>query len=232
MMMISEQRRPRTSTFDPRQTLIQDFDMSLSLLSASGLAYSMNYIDTNLGYNAEVATALRPNPFYSNAPQLPFFVPPSFTLTQEIPEVREARNAVANTDGSPTIKAEDGSPGKDASAFSTLSAHNSRTPIAGQAVDFGTDVDTLMRAIQTKSAKRPQRTQNPLACYSNGRRSRISEALIKRNPKGLEADRSVQTSRKKYQCTASSCAKMFFQKTHLEIHLRAHTGCKPFVSGI
>ena len=231
-MMISGERRPRASTFGPRQTLMQDFNMSLTLLSASNLAYPINYIDTNLRYSTEAATALRPNPFYSNAPQQPFFVPPSFTLIQEIPEIREARNAVANTGGSPTIKAEDGSPGKDASTFSALSAHNSQTPIAGQAADFGTDVDTLMRAIQTKSTKRPQRTQNPLACHSSDRRSRNSEALVKRNPKVLEAYRSVQTSRKKYQCAVSSCAKMFFQKTHLEIHLRAHTGCKPFVSGI
>jgi len=26
------------------------------------------------------------------------------------------------------------------------------------------------------------------------------------------------------------CNKSFFQKTHLEIHIRAHTGAKPFVS--
>jgi uncharacterized Zn-finger protein len=26
------------------------------------------------------------------------------------------------------------------------------------------------------------------------------------------------------------CNKSFYQKTHLEIHVRAHTGAKPFVS--
>ena len=26
------------------------------------------------------------------------------------------------------------------------------------------------------------------------------------------------------------CSKSFYQKTHLEIHIRAHTGAKPFVS--
>jgi uncharacterized Zn-finger protein len=26
------------------------------------------------------------------------------------------------------------------------------------------------------------------------------------------------------------CSKSFYQKTHLEIHVRAHTGAKPFVS--
>ena len=230
MAPASGECRPRASTFNPRQTLIQDFDMSLSLLSASNSAYPMNYLDTNLGYNLEAAQALRSNPFYTNAPQQQFFVSPSYTLAQDIPEVREARNAVVNGGGSPIIKAEEGYSGKDAPTFTDISIHSSQTPLAGQGIDFGTDVDTLMRAIQTKSVKRPQRAHNPLAYHSSGRRSGESETLLKKHLNGLERERSGPASRKKYQCTVSSCAKMFFQKTHLEIHLRAHTGCKPFVS--
>jgi uncharacterized Zn-finger protein len=37
-------------------------------------------------------------------------------------------------------------------------------------------------------------------------------------------------TRKRYQCSMPGCHKSFFQKTHLEIHTRAHTGVKPFVS--
>jgi uncharacterized Zn-finger protein len=36
--------------------------------------------------------------------------------------------------------------------------------------------------------------------------------------------------RKRYQCHMPDCNKSFYQKTHLEIHIRAHTGAKPFVS--
>ena len=229
-MMSSRERRPRASIFNPRETIIQDFDMSLSLLSATNLAYPMSYIDTPLGYSPDAASVLRPNPFYSNTSQLPFFVPSSFTLAEELPEMREVRNAVTNTTVSPIIKAEDGSSGNDAPAFRDISAHNPRAPIIGQGIAFGTDVDSLMRAIQTKSASRPQRARSSLAYHSSGRRSGNSDALLKRTSSALEPNQNGQLPRKKYQCTLPSCSKMFFQKTHLEIHLRAHTGCKPFVS--
>jgi len=231
VLMSPGERCFRPSTFDPRQDLIQDFDLSLTLLSTSASDYPMNYIDANLAINPGAVTALRPNQFYANAAQQPFLMPPSFTLAQDIPEVKEAPNAVFDIHCSPTVKAEDGFSAKNAPAFRDVSAHESPSPVAGQGMNFGTDVDTLMRAIQTKSANRPQRARISLTHRSSWRRSSNSDGLAKRNSTGLEHDRSGQASRKKYQCTVPACAKMFFQKTHLEIHLRAHTGHKPFVRG-
>jgi len=43
-------------------------------------------------------------------------------------------------------------------------------------------------------------------------------------------DKKSAKSKKRYQCEIEGCNKSFFQKTHLEIHTRAHTGHKPFVS--
>ncbi|EMC97356.1 hypothetical protein BAUCODRAFT_68708 [Baudoinia panamericana UAMH 10762] len=40
---------------------------------------------------------------------------------------------------------------------------------------------------------------------------------------------SSPKSKKRYQCNVDGCGKAFYQKTHLEIHTRAHTGIKPFV---
>jgi hypothetical protein len=37
-----------------------------------------------------------------------------------------------------------------------------------------------------------------------------------------------QKAKKRYECDVPGCNKSFFQKTHLDIHSRAHTGDKPF----
>lgn len=72
---------------------------------------------------------------------------------------------------------------------------------------FSTDIDTLMRAIQAKQPAEPQRS---------------TERTVAASPSSSKA-------RKRYQCALPDCGKTFFQKTHLEIHTRAHTGIKPFV---
>lgn len=72
---------------------------------------------------------------------------------------------------------------------------------------FSTDIDTLMLAIQ---AQRP----------ANQKRS---------NDVATPTEPSSSKARKRYQCSLPNCGKTFYQKTHLEIHTRAHTGVKPFV---
>ncbi|KAF2768405.1 hypothetical protein EJ03DRAFT_328252 [Teratosphaeria nubilosa] len=74
---------------------------------------------------------------------------------------------------------------------------------------FSTDIDVLMRAIQSKSDS----SSNQRPCPQKAARITSPESK----------------SRKRYHCSMPDCGKSFYQKTHLEIHTRAHTGVKPFV---
>ncbi|KAF2860956.1 hypothetical protein K470DRAFT_216079 [Piedraia hortae CBS 480.64] len=76
------------------------------------------------------------------------------------------------------------------------------TPTSAKPVEFSTDIDILMRAIQSK-AQSTEPKQRPV--------------------------RSSSKTRKRYHCEVPDCGKTFYQKTHLELHSRAHTGIKPFV---
>ncbi|KAL8737948.1 MAG: hypothetical protein Q9181_001211 [Wetmoreana brouardii] len=95
--------------------------------------------------------------------------------------------------------------------------------------EFSTNVDSLMRTIQQQS-KRPSRHPPPSSVrdLTPPRSSSESETMqaeqYRREPKRRKP---LQT----YQCSEASCAKIFHQRTHLEIHERAHTGHKPFVRG-
>ncbi|KAK5134859.1 hypothetical protein LTR08_006091 [Meristemomyces frigidus] len=73
---------------------------------------------------------------------------------------------------------------------------------------FATDIDTLMKAIQAKTQPVEQRQ--------------------KAKSRPLEAPDSSK-ARKRYSCDVEGCEKAFYQKTHLDIHTRAHTGVKPFL---
>jgi uncharacterized Zn-finger protein len=43
------------------------------------------------------------------------------------------------------------------------------------------------------------------------------------------ASATIEKARKRYRCDVDDCNKSFYQRTHLDIHRRAHTGVKPFV---
>lgn len=120
-------------------------------------------------------------------------------------------------------------------------------PNANTDIDFGTEVDTLMKAIQAKSQTVPPQTSSPVApsrpvvgvpftppyvqTASQGGIQTGEGSKFKLTGEDVqdEAD-SPKGGKKRYQCTIEGCSKSFYQKTHLDIHVRAHTGDKPYVS--
>ncbi|PNS18619.1 hypothetical protein CAC42_5158 [Sphaceloma murrayae] len=114
----------------------------------------------------------------------------------------------------PFIKAEEESPMMPQSAFSnsSFSSHTDRfgsvsvSADEGDGVSFSTDIDTLMQVVQSKSG---------------------ADSTIHRTQRTM-SNASSRAGKRKYLCTAPGCDKEFIQKTHLDIHTRAHTGHKPF----
>ncbi|EEP78307.1 predicted protein [Uncinocarpus reesii 1704] len=102
-------------------------------------------------------------------------------------------------------------------------------------IEFSTEVDTLMKAIQSKP-KITQPQLPPLHQFTNGVPGWSHPAYAAPMPGGQglfapQQDRNLSTKqkpRRKYECTLPHCRKSFYQKTHLDIHMRAHTGDKPF----
>jgi len=114
---------------------------------------------------------------------------------------------------------------------------------------FGTDVDTLMKAIQSKTQQiksQPQPnssidqspsvvgfpTPNSSSSFSMNNTRAFITHVEKENEQRLTSD-GLQDNKtppkKRYECSIKGCDKSFYQKTHLEIHARAHTGVKPYV---
>ncbi|KAI9641375.1 DNA-binding transcription factor [Ciborinia camelliae] len=56
------------------------------------------------------------------------------------------------------------------------------------------------------------------------------EKQILTSGKVQDESRNPKTAKKKYRCTFENCPSSFPQKTHLDIHLRKHTGAKPYVN--
>lgn len=125
----------------------------------------------------------------------------------------------------------------------TARGHPEEAPI-------GTDVDTLMKAIQSKSQQiksQPQPHSSidqstsvvgflppPSSSSFSMNNTRIFIAHVeKENEQTLTSDGFQDNKtppKKRYECSIKGCDKSFYQKTHLEIHARAHTGVKPYVS--
>ena len=162
------------------------------------------------------------------------------------PGVDERRSYTSNNQQSyvddfhnqtPTIKPEPlWSPTAESPA-SRASKANNASPILpdpeSAEVNFDTEVDTLMKAIQAKSqvTQAPHNSPDQPAPRVSSQPSRYvhsAEEVAPTHDTKEEPQDDPKNGKRRYQC--QNCMKSFYQKTHLDIHERSHTGIKPYVS--
>lgn len=210
-----------------RRMIVPQLDLSLSLFSNTGTGFAIPFQAMNFDYVAQHPTAMAIDAFNYHLPQPVMPSLPALMSTHEGPRFPELPNTDFRINNLAPVKMEH-IPHRQGLI---MASSNDALPRATPDLAFGTDVDTLMRAIQTKSRARGQDhlsvSDVPLdrkQADSNLSESRAVPKTWAISPwDGLKA-------RKRYQCNIVPCSKCFFQKTHLEIHMRAHTGQKPFVS--
>ena len=219
-------REGQTSTTTSQPAMAPQFDLSLSLLSNTTMGYSPSFQPANFLTSSHYANSTSFETYGSlHSPQIS--LPPALAISLDLPYIGEARNAMVKHGENPYVKLESRSPERDSSIFGIASKSSSDLSGTAHDTNLGTDVDTLMRAIQTKTMVRPQHYEAPAGKRRES--TSISSECSTTQGDGHSYESSVTRSRKKYQCDVPSCAKHFFQKTHLDIHMRAHTGHKPFV---
>lgn len=192
------------------------FDLSTMLFPQSVFSYSSTYDPLNLAYDFGLGSAGNNITCSANVSPQQVFGQDFACAEQSDPVASDLDN-----EGNPSIKTEPSpleSPAAD--SYCGRAEGHQQLPIA-----VGTDVDSLMKTIQEKAPK-------PLQPMQVARKN-LSSSQSSSNDFGLSTAESNNQSgpapRRTYPCKTQSCAKVFTQKTHLEIHMRAHTGHKPYV---
>ncbi|KAF2254006.1 zinc finger protein-like protein OZF [Trematosphaeria pertusa] len=194
-----------TSHMDMHMPLFPTHAMTTTSVPYQSGAFAFDSLSVN-PYNMQQAFPV------SYPPTIPQAV--SYSGASEmhpLPTVREARNGFT-IERTPPVKSESGSPIQPSQMFNDTAytgeyKRSDSEPQEPGRINFSTDVDTLMKAIQAKQKPTTQRPEPPKE----------------------EEPKPAQKPKKRYQCSVLNCNKSFYQKTHLEIHTRAHTGVKPFL---
>ncbi|CAI7583258.1 unnamed protein product [Penicillium pancosmium] len=189
--------------------------------------------------------------FVSSQPPPPPSLGSSRLIEQppSLPDIRPAKNAISQV-----CKTEP-SLGLGLLSHPAGLAKDSQDKKDGPSIEFSTGVDVLMKAIQSKPSTSPHPTPiqhqqllpsvqqlaphgypnqnpNPNPIYANVNANANVTANPMSPPQCLltsEGQLSRSGKQRKYTCTLPDCGKSFAQKTHLDIHTRAHTGDKPFI---
>ncbi|KAF2715167.1 zinc finger protein-like protein OZF [Pleomassaria siparia CBS 279.74] len=225
---------PTTRSYQPTTT--SHMDMNMPLFSTHTMTTSMTYQPGAYGFET-----LSVNPynmqqnFPVNYPQaIPHSVSyPGAANVQQLPTAREIP-AGFSMERSPPVKAESSSsPIQSGQMYNEITYSGDFKPANfdpedGSGTKFATDVDTLMKAIQSKQKPDPPQ-QHPQPPEVRDHTQQTSLPPTVSSPVHEDAAKPTQKSKRRYQCSMPDCQKSFSQKTHLEIHTRAHTGAKPFL---
>ncbi|KAJ8611456.1 hypothetical protein MRB53_037975 [Persea americana] len=195
---------------DSSAALLQTMNMTTNMQMFGGMAPDM-FVETFDGSLNMPHVATFGNislPVQPMARPAMFSMPPQTNQIPPVPALyhEASSSSISSVDSEPSIKQEEQSPIHPSQFFNMSSYTMSESPeeVDEKPVVFTTDIDTLMRAIQSKASTGDRRGSN-----------QSIEEVIK--------------PRKRYTCEQPGCGKSFYQKTHLEIHNRAHTGVKPFL---
>ena len=227
MMILPDQQHRAVLDLTSRRMVTSSIDLSMSLFSNTGMGYNIPFPPTDFSYSLQNGHTLAYETYAQCEQQPSASAAPLYAVQTDMPVVHRTRIANARTCEPLHVKVEDRFAGRDPSSL----ALGDVVPGSDGEATFGTDVDTLMRAIQTKAQIRTRKdtSREDSVPYRRQKNNAMSAMQISPYPRTASI-LSGAKARKTYQCSIATCAKLFYQKTHLEIHTRAHTGYKPFVS--
>ncbi|OAA40338.1 Zinc finger, C2H2-type/integrase, DNA-binding protein [Metarhizium rileyi] len=96
-------------------------------------------------------------------------------------------------------------------------------------INFETDVDELMKVIQTKNDEGSDAPGQTLTPAHTPKADMIMDVQSPASSCHTSTPAPEVKPKKKWVCDGPSCNKRFVQKTHLDIHRRTHTGLKPYI---
>lgn len=207
---------------------LPQLDLSLSLFSNPSCHQPTFFDSMNLSYGLGFDTSgCRSEAFGTNASPQEIFGHQDLAYMENGLHGVEAQpmSLGRDTPNSPPIKIESVSQMLDDDDRYREQVRGGQLPVSQKEKDIGTDVDTLMRAIQTKATLPVHKIQPPRV-YDHNIRDSSNDSVSSAVNRGIPNE---SRSKRRYPCRISSCAKVFTQKTHLEIHMRAHTGHKPYI---
>ena len=251
--LVSYDRRPRPNLSTVRRpgTMDSHLEINMNSYQQSGVAAVMPFQPTNEYSYGPVGSAnyhqVLPNyTGYSQTSPSHQLPPTNAVMSHGLLGMARGRTSYHQDRPSPIVKVEEGlvyQPQVDyyqGSSNSPIDHHAEQNPSSPSDPNFSTDVDTLMRTIQanTKSNQYQPTSAPHVASPTDPRGNGNAGMGFGGNRLYLDDGSSSDTrqgeadeprGRRRYECDQPDCGKGFCQKTHLEIHMRAHTGVKPFV---
>jgi uncharacterized Zn-finger protein len=224
--MVPTSQPPNSRPYQPNQ-----IELNMPIFANTSMAPSMSFQPGAYGFDISAMNQFPVQqpinfPFQPQLQHAATFPQASSEIAPSV-TVAEKRNNVPAIHRSPSVKSEPSPvdrvhnqlfPGTTPAEDTVPAASTESTETPG-GIAFNTDIDCLMRTIQSKT-----KSTNPSAPQAVAPQAVAPQAVEPPVPEVKQTK-----ARKRYQCSMPNCSKSFYQKTHLEIHTRAHTGVKPFV---